>query len=303
MAVDGIASRPGHCACGLCVIFTIAGVEDGAGGIDDQAAAARRAPSAYSRFDVTALCSDARYKQRHVAGQGSDAGDLAGEGGADNQGALTIDIPLRAYQTGNSLVKPFAADLEKLQITATRVRCPAKDDDALVAVGQVGSHRVVSHVGVDRDRIGLEAFESLDRILFGGAADVAALGIKDHGRSRMLAVDMFNQCFELIFRAARGEIRYLGFEAADEVCRGVDNGCAELENGIRLAFEVAREAVRVGIETNAKQAVALAPSRVQGMDEVHGYSRCCKGIILRGIRIDGLASAVDRACVFQENAN
>jgi hypothetical protein len=39
------------------------------------------------------------------------------------------------------------------------------------------------------------------------------------------------------------------------------------------------------------------------MDEVHGRRSCCKGIILRGIRIDGLACAVDRASVFQENTN
>jgi hypothetical protein len=106
----------------------------------------------------------------------------------------------------------------------------------------------------------------------------------------------------LILRATRGEIRYLGFEAADEVCRGVDNGCTKLENGFRLAFEVGRETFRVRIETDAKETVALAPGRIQGMGEIHGRS-CRKGIILRVIGIDGLACAVNDASVFQERIN
>jgi hypothetical protein len=78
------------------------------------------------------------------------------------------------------------------------------------------------------------------------------------GSCRMAAVDMGDQCFELIFGAASGKIGDLRLEAADEVCRRVDNGPAELEDAVRLALEVDRQARRVGIEADAEQAVALA---------------------------------------------
>jgi hypothetical protein len=68
----------------------------------------------------------------------------------------------------------------RLQVAAAGVAGAAQQDQALAVVAQVGLDRVEAHEGRQRHRVGLVALEGLARVLLGGAADVAALGVQDH---------------------------------------------------------------------------------------------------------------------------
>ena len=60
------------------------------------------------------------------------------------------------------------------------LRSAAQDDDALVRVLEEGLDRIAAEIGIHGDRVRAVALEGLVRVLLGGAADVAALGVEDH---------------------------------------------------------------------------------------------------------------------------
>ncbi len=247
----------------------------------------------YRGFDVPALGANSGNEERHFTGQGANTSDLSRESSADHQRALAAGIPFGAYQPGDPFVKLFAADIEELQITATGIRGTAEENDALVRVGQVGINRIATQVRIDGDGVGMETLESFDRVLLGGAADVATLGVENHRRRRMSGMNVSNQCFELIFGAVGGEVGNLWLEAADEICRRVDNGSAEFENCVGSVFQMRRESFRIGIQADAEQAVAVVPGRVEGMDEVHrGFNqsqrRYSSGFLSGGVTLKKL---------------
>jgi hypothetical protein len=93
----------------------------------------------------------------------------------------------------------------------------AQQEQALAVVGQVGLDRVEAHEGRQRDRVGAVALEGLARVLLGGAADVAALGVQDHRHRRRHAADVLHQPLELVFGAVRGEVGDLRLEGAHQV--------------------------------------------------------------------------------------
>ena len=71
-----------------------------------------------------------------------------------------------------------------LQVVAARVGGAAQQEGALARVLQVGLHRIEAHEGRQRDGVRAVALEGLARVLFGGRADVAALGVQDHRHVR-----------------------------------------------------------------------------------------------------------------------
>jgi hypothetical protein len=93
----------------------------------------------------------------------------------------------------------------RLQVGAARVRGAAQQDRALAVVAQVGLDRVEAHERRQRHRVGAVALEGLARVLLGGAADVAALGVEDHRHVGRDAADVRDQALEL--RPRRGAPR------------------------------------------------------------------------------------------------
>jgi hypothetical protein len=77
------------------------------------------------------LGADAGHEQRHVAHNFTDAGDLGREGGADHQTDLAGGVPLVGCQSGDALVQSLIANIEELQVGATRVGGAAEQDDPL----------------------------------------------------------------------------------------------------------------------------------------------------------------------------
>ncbi len=69
----------------------------------------------------------------------------------------------------------------------------------------------------------------------------------------MLLVDVGDQRFELVLGTTGGEVGDLRLESADKVGRGVDDGRAELENGVVAALQVGGEFRRIGVEADAEQ--------------------------------------------------
>ena len=88
----------------------------------------------------------------------------------------------------------------------------------------------------------------------------------------MMGMDMGDERLQLIFGPVGGKIGDLRFERADEIGRGVDNGLAELENGIRFALKVRGKFAGVGVEADTEQGVVLLPGAGEAVDECHDNS-------------------------------
>src|SRR5690606_37088887 len=93
----------------LGIVLAGGGVEDPARGIDHQPGAVGGRPVAHHRLDVAALGTDARDQQRHVADDPADHLEFSGEGGADHQGAVAVDVPSGRDRARHVLVQRRAA--------------------------------------------------------------------------------------------------------------------------------------------------------------------------------------------------
>ncbi len=165
------------------------------------------------------------------------------EGGADHQAELAAAVPRPRRQPGDVLEeharrRPARCACRSLppglEVRHSRIR-------PLSCVAQVGLDRVEAHEGRQRHRVGLVALEGLARVLLGGGADVAALGVQDHRHAGCDAVDVLDQPLELVFGALRGEVGDLRLEGADQVLGRIDDGGAEIEDARGVAAPVAGE--------------------------------------------------------------
>ena len=139
---------------------------------------------------------------------------------------------------GNALVQRHSdaagiSDDEVLEVARPGVRSTAQHDNAAIRAVEVGLHRVAAEIGVGSHSVGTMAVERFDRVVLRSTADVAALGVEDHGHARMALVDVCDQAFQRAFGALCRKVRELRLEAADEVGGGIDDRAAELERRIR----------------------------------------------------------------------
>ena len=122
-------------------------------------------------------------------------------------------------------------------------------------------------------------------------ADVAALGIEDHGHTRMGLVDVLDGALELVLGLVGGVVRELRLVGAHEVRGGVHDGLVELEDRRRLGGDVRREALDFRVEPDAHQRVALVPGALEQLAESGHATRGC----LRRLRFFRCTSRIDTA--------
>ena len=105
--------------------------------------------------------------------------------------------------------------------------------------------------------------------MLGGTPDVAALRVEDHRHFGVLLMDVRDELFQLIFRAAGREVGDLRLERADEVGGRVDDLAAEGENRVGAVGKLRGEARGVGVETDAEQRVGALPAGFEHLGERH----------------------------------
>ena len=79
-------------AGGFGEIGAAAGIQDGAGAVDDDGAA-RPPAGAHGSFGVATLCADAGDEQRQARSNGAHARDFFGPGGTDDEAKLPVGVP------------------------------------------------------------------------------------------------------------------------------------------------------------------------------------------------------------------
>jgi hypothetical protein len=203
------------------------------------------------------------HQQRHFTDDRAHAGELLRIGRADDQRALPGGVPFARRLLGDQFIERRVASAEflELEVASAGVRGAAEQENAFLRIGEPRLKRIAAHERIHGHRIGLVTLEALDRVLLGGAADVAALGVEDDRDAGVKLVDMVDDRFELGFGAARGEVGDLRLESADQIGGGVDDRGAEAVDAIRPVFEGGREFRRIGIEADAQQRIVLAPRR------------------------------------------
>jgi hypothetical protein len=72
-----------------------------------------------------------------------------------------------------------------------------------------------------------------------------------------------------VFGALRGEVGDLRLEGADQVLRGVDDGCAEIEDARGVAAPVGGELRRLRVQPDAQHRVVGGLGRAQHVAEFH----------------------------------
>src|SRR5690606_23344118 len=262
---QGVARGAGDGRGGVGEVFTTTRVEDRARRVDDHPAPA----GAHGGRDVAALRTDSRDQQRQVPGDRAYPRQLVRKRGADDEAELAAGVPRAGRQPGDALEQPLAADVERLKVAAAGVRRAAQQDHAAVAPGEPGLERVESHVRIDRDRVGPVALEGFAGILRGGRPDVPALGVEDDRLAGVVAVDVVDQRFELVFGARGREVGDLRLEGAGETGGGVDDRAAERQHGVGAPFQVCGQARGIRVEADAQHRVGLRPGRLQRRNETH----------------------------------
>ena len=186
-----------------------------------------------------------------------------------SSGALAAAVPAGRDAPSEVQVERLAAHVEELHFGAARIRGAAQDRHAAPLPREERLDCVEAQIGIDRDRIRVIAPERLDRVLARRGPDVAALGIEDHRDAGMRGVDVPNQRFERALRTPRREVRDLRLEGAHEIGGGIDDRRAEFQDRLWPLAQARREALRIGVQPHAQQAVVLLPGAAQPCDEIH----------------------------------
>src|SRR5690606_15706607 len=186
------------------------------------------------------------------------------------QGALAVAIPpIPSERRHTQIQRRAVGRLYELQVGAAGIGCAAQDDDALVVPFQVGRYRVGAHVGIDRDGVSLIALEGFARILLRCRSDVAALGVQNNGQVRVVFTYVVTQSLQLVFRALGREVSDLRLDGAGVLGGYVDDGAAELEDGVGVALQFGGKALRVGIQAHCQHRTGRCPGLGQLFNEGH----------------------------------
>src|SRR5471032_3704917 len=261
MRVDRVARFNRHAAGRVRKIFAILwfGVNDGARGADHHAHAASRLARAYRGGNVATLGADAGPQQWHVADDGAHLRQFFRESRAHHQSALAALVPLARHQARHALVQWFAIGLQELQVRAAWIGGAAQDDHATVGPGQVRVERIFTHVGVDGDSVGAITLERFARVLRGGGADIAALGVEDQRNMRVVFTHVTADVFQLLFCAQRAEIGDLRLECAYQVGRSVDDAGAKGGDSIGRIAQLRWQLGQIRVQAHAQQGIIGRP--------------------------------------------
>ena len=241
---------------------------------------------AHRGVGIAALGADTRDQQRQPRGQRTHPLDLGRVGGAHHQPELAVEVPVGGGQPRDVFVQQFAGGTVRpdqalpLQVGAARIRGAAQQEGALVRVAQVGLDRVQAEEGRERHRVGRITLEGLAGIVFGRAADVAALRIEDHRHPGGHAADVLDQPLELLLGAVRGEVRDLRLEGDHQVAGGVDDGGAEVEDAAGLVLPGTGEARGLRVQAHTEQGLVLSFGGGELVGEAHAriLGRRCSGL-------------------------
>jgi hypothetical protein len=244
-------------------------VKDGARRVDDDRRI--RTPAAAHRLlRIAALRAHARDQQRQRRRERAHARDLVRRGGADDEAQAPVAVPRTGGQPRDLFVQRAAAgQRQRLQVGRAWVGGAAQQEQAATVVAQVWFDRIEAHVRRQRHRVGLVAHEDLARVLLGGGANVAALGVEDHRHVRRDAAHVRHQPLQLVLGTVRGEVRDLRLEGAHQVLRRIDDACAEVEQALRVATPGQWQLRRLGVEADTQQRLAAPLRRGQTIEKVH----------------------------------
>ena len=134
----------------------------------------------------------------------------------------------------------------------------------------------MAHVRVQGDRIGLKALEGLARVLLGGRADVAALGVENHRDAGMPLVNVGDQRLQFILGAVRREVRDLRLEGAHQIRGGIDDRAAEGEDRVGACAHCSRQPCGIGVEPHAQQRIGATPRGAEHRGKGHRRSGCLR---------------------------
>ena len=173
-----------------------------------------------------------------------------------------------------------------MEIIAARVGGAAQQKSALAWITQIRLDRIKTHIGRQSDSIGTVAHKRFGRVLLGGVADVAALGVQNHRHPRSRLAYVRDQALELVFGAVGGEVGNLGLEGQHLVGGGVDDGCAEVKNALRVAAPMQREFGGIRIQAHAQERL-VEVLRVAQLLGKCGALRAHRCILGRGFSAGG----------------
>jgi hypothetical protein len=91
--------------------------------------------------------------------------------------------------------------------------------------------------------------------LFGGAADIAPLGIEDHRDAGVIRVDMRDQLLKLVLGAIRCKVGDLRLERRYVRRSRIDDLTAELEDRIRPIGKMSGKTLGLRVETDTQQRI------------------------------------------------
>jgi hypothetical protein len=122
----------------------------------------------------------------------------------DHQAALAVGIPLLGHQARHVLVQRLAIDFQELQVGTAGIG-GTRHSTITPRSFHSRRDRVPAHVGADRDDVGVIALEGFAGILFGGGADVTALGIEHQRDLGVVGAQVGADALQLLFRTEGSE--------------------------------------------------------------------------------------------------
>ena len=200
-------------------------------------------PGAHRGLGIAALCAHAGHQQRQTRRQLAHARQFIRESRSHHQAQLPVAVPLAVREPCHALVQQLAVGQAlALQVGASGVGGAAEQKCALAGPPNKRLDRVPTHKGRERHRVSIKAVKRLARVLLGGAADVAPLGVQNHRNAGRHATNMRDQALQLRLGPLRREVGDLRFECNDEVCSGVHDCRAKVKDARGVGHHALREA-------------------------------------------------------------
>ena len=143
----------------------------------------------------------------------------------------------------------------ELEIASAGVGGQGEQHDPLALELQERSYRVAPHVRSYGYRIEIHRLEKCPGVQGGSIADVGALGVGDGQHVRVVGTEIGDGLFQSLpsGRSARFEEGGIGLVGHAVGCSGVDDGAAEVEQGLLRFLQTSGEFAHVRVQSYAQE--------------------------------------------------
>ena len=206
------------------------------------------------------MCANAGHKQEVPRGNATDVLKHASLRGSDDVHHPLVVGPLLRLPE-DALKEAFAVGRScELEVRRAFIRRQGEQHDPLAVVTEERRDAVFAHVGRNGEGVHVGLLEEGASVERRCIADVAAFGVGDQERVRMMLAEVANGLLEGQPAACAGALveGEVGFIRNGVFGRGVDDGSVESEDGVVVIQQMRRDLLQIRVKPDAEEGFLAA---------------------------------------------